>query len=114
MPLGGVVALDHRQGDFWWSELSATLIQRIKPAIIAKAAAYTAVDKTEREEKLATTVNGTAVGVFAEESRKAGILLVHYSTDYVFDGRSVRAVSRRKAVRVRRQGRSGASARPCG
>ncbi len=50
------------------------------------AAAYTAVDKAEQEEQLATTVNGTAVGVLAEESRKAGILLLHYSTDYVFDG----------------------------
>ena len=50
------------------------------------AAAYTAVDKAEQEEQLATTVNGTAVGVLADESRKAGILLVHYSTDYVFDG----------------------------
>ena len=50
------------------------------------AAAYTAVDKAEQEEQLATTVNGTAVGVLAEELRKAGILLLHYSTDYVFDG----------------------------
>src|ERR1035437_11115164 len=114
MPLGEVVALDHRQCDFSRPELLPSLIRSIKPDIIVNAADYTAVDKTEREEKLATTVNGTAVGVFAEESRKAGILLVHYSTDYVFDGRSVRAVSRRKAVRVRRQGRSGASARPCG
>jgi dTDP-4-dehydrorhamnose reductase len=63
-----------------------SLIRSIKPDVIVKAAAYTAVDKAEREEKLAMTVNGTAVGVIAEESRKAGILLVHYSTDYVFDG----------------------------
>src|ERR1019366_2985779 len=105
MPLGEVVALDHRQCDFSRPELLPSLIRSIKPDIIVNAAAYTAVDKTEREEKLATTVNGRAVGVFAEESRKAGIPLVHYSTDYVFDGRSVRAVSRRKAVRVRRQGR---------
>ena len=86
MPLGEVVALDHRQCDFSRPELLPSLIRSIKPDIIVNAAAYTAVDKTEREEKLATTVNGTAVGVFAEESRKAGILLVHYSTDYVFDG----------------------------
>jgi dTDP-4-dehydrorhamnose reductase len=86
MPLGEVVALDHRQCDFSRPELLPSLIRSIKPDIIVNAAAYTAVDKAEREEKLATTVNGTAVGVIAEESRKAGILLVHYSTDYVFDG----------------------------
>ena len=86
MPLGEVVALDHRQCDFSRPELLPSLIRSIKPDIIVNAAAYTAVDKAEREEKLATTVNGTAVGVIAEESRKTGILLVHYSTDYVFDG----------------------------
>jgi dTDP-4-dehydrorhamnose reductase len=51
------------------------------------AAAYTAVDDAERDEPLAMTVNGAAVGVIAEEARRAGALLVHYSTDYVFDGR---------------------------
>jgi dTDP-4-dehydrorhamnose reductase len=50
------------------------------------AAAYTAVDKAEQEEELATTVNGTAVGVMAEEARRTDGILIHYSTDYVFDG----------------------------
>jgi dTDP-4-dehydrorhamnose reductase len=86
MPLGNVVALDHRRCDLSQPELLPNLIHSIKPDIIVNAAAYTAVDKAEQEEQLATTVNGTAVGVLAEESRKAGILLVHYSTDYVFDG----------------------------
>ena len=86
MPLGDVVALDRRQGDFSRPELLPGLIRSIKPDVIVNAAAYTAVDKAEREEKLASTINGTAVGVIAEEARKAGILLVHYSTDYVFDG----------------------------
>src|SRR5665811_554588 len=86
MPLGDVVALDHRQCDLSQPELLPSLIRSIKPDVIVNAAAYTAVDKAEQEEKLATTVNGTAVGVLAEESRKTGILLVHYSTDYVFDG----------------------------
>jgi dTDP-4-dehydrorhamnose reductase len=86
MPLGDVVALDRRQCDFSRPELLPTIIHNIKPDVVVNAAAYTAVDKAEREEKLAMTVNGTAVGVIAEESRKAGILLVHYSTDYVFDG----------------------------
>jgi dTDP-4-dehydrorhamnose reductase len=86
MPLGDVVALDHRQCDLLQPELLPSLIRSIKPDVIVNAAAYTAVDKAEQEEKLATTINGTAVGLLAEESRKAGILLVHYSTDYVFDG----------------------------
>lgn len=86
MPLGEVIALDHRQCDFSRPESLPGLIRGIKPDIVVNAAGYTAVDKAEREEKLAMTVNGTAVGVIAEESRKAGILLVHYSTDYVFDG----------------------------
>src|SRR5450759_2109086 len=85
MPLGEVVALDHRQCDFSRPERLPGLIRSIKPDVIVNAAAYTAVDKAEQEEKLAMTVNGTAVGVLAEESRKAGILLVYYSTDYVFD-----------------------------
>jgi dTDP-4-dehydrorhamnose reductase len=66
MPLGEVVALDHRQCDFSRPELLPSLIRSIKPDIIVNAAAYTAVDKAEREEKLATTVNGTAVGVIAD------------------------------------------------
>jgi dTDP-4-dehydrorhamnose reductase len=86
MPLGDVVALDRRQCDFSRPELLPGLIRSIKPDVIVNAAAYTAVNKAEREVKLASTINGTAVGVIAEEARKAGIVLVHYSTDYVFDG----------------------------
>jgi dTDP-4-dehydrorhamnose reductase len=86
LPLGDVIALDRRGCDLSQPELLPSLIRGIKPDVIVNAAAYTAVDKAEQEEQLATTINGTAVGVLAEESRKAGILLVHYSTDYVFDG----------------------------
>jgi dTDP-4-dehydrorhamnose reductase len=86
MPLGDVVALRRREFDLSRPELLPNLIRGIKPDVIVNAAAYTAVDKAEQEEALATTVNGTAVGVLADESRKAGILLLHYSTDYVFDG----------------------------
>ncbi len=50
------------------------------------AAAYTAVDRAESEPDLATAINGTAPGVLAEEAKRLGALLVHYSTDYVFDG----------------------------
>ena len=73
MPLGDVVALDRRQCDFSRPELLPSLVRGIKPDVIVNAAAYTAVDKAEREEKLASTINGTAVGVIAEEARKAGI-----------------------------------------
>jgi dTDP-4-dehydrorhamnose reductase len=61
-------------------------VQEIKPDLIVNAAAYTAVDKAEEEEVLATTINGTAVGVLAEQAKRRNALLVHYSTDYVFDG----------------------------
>ncbi|MBA1331407.1 dTDP-4-dehydrorhamnose reductase, partial [Candidatus Endoriftia persephone str. Guaymas] len=54
--------------------------------MIVNAAAYTAVDKAGEEEELATTINGTSVGVIAEEALKLNALLIHYSTDYVFDG----------------------------
>ena len=62
------------------------IIREARPDIVVNAAAYTAVDKAEEEEALATMINGAAVGVIAEETRKLGALLIHYSTDYVFDG----------------------------
>jgi dTDP-4-dehydrorhamnose reductase len=86
MPLGEVVGLDRSQCDLSRPERLPALVRSVKPDLIVNAAAYTAVDKAEDEEQLATTVNGTAVGVLAEEARVAGALLVHYSTDYVFDG----------------------------
>ena len=86
LPLGDVTALDRRQCDLSKPELLPDLVRGLRPDVLVNAAGYTAVDKAEHEEKLATTVNGTAVGVLAQEARKAGILLVHYSTDYVFDG----------------------------
>ena len=57
-----------------------------KPQVIINAAAYTAVDKAESEKDLAFRVNGVAPGILAEEAKRLGALLVHYSTDYVFDG----------------------------
>lgn len=58
------------------------------PGIVVNCAAYTNVDGCEREEPLATAINGTGVGALADECRKCGSLLVHYSTDYAFDGRA--------------------------
>ena len=86
MPLGHLIPLDRSQCDLARPELLPALVRDSKPDVIVNAAAYTAVDRAEQEQTLATTVNGTAVGVLAEEARKAGSLLVHYSTDYVFDG----------------------------
>jgi dTDP-4-dehydrorhamnose reductase len=85
--LGEVVALDRRQCDLSRPDQLPKLIAGLKPDVIVNAAAYTAVDDAEREEILATIVNGTAVGVIAQEAHRTGALLVHYSTDYVFDGR---------------------------
>lgn len=62
------------------------LVGKIRPEIIVNAAAYTAVDRAESETEAAMKVNGVAPGVLAEEARKLDALLVHYSTDYVFDG----------------------------
>jgi dTDP-4-dehydrorhamnose reductase len=84
--LGNVVALDRWQCDLSRPERLPKLIHGLKPDVIVNAAAYTAVDEAEHDERLATTVNGTAVDVMAQEARRAGALLIHYSTDYVFDG----------------------------
>jgi dTDP-4-dehydrorhamnose reductase len=84
--LGDVIALDRRQCDLSRPDQLPKLIGDLKPDVIVNAAAYTAVDDAEREEILATIVNGTAVGVIAQEAHRIGALLVHYSTDYVFDG----------------------------
>ena len=60
--------------------------REVKPDLIVNAAAYTAVDKAEQESELAMTINGIAPGVMAEEAKLLGAAIIHYSTDYVFDG----------------------------
>ena len=65
----------------------STLLDRVQPDVIINAAAYTAVDRAEQEEALATRVNGEAVAVLAAWTAAHGALLIHYSTDYVFDGK---------------------------
>ncbi len=62
------------------------VVRDIKPQVIINAAAYTAVDRAEADEQMATAVNGIAPGVLGEEAKRLGTHLVHYSTDYVFDG----------------------------
>ncbi|BAL26506.1 dTDP-4-dehydrorhamnose reductase [Azoarcus sp. KH32C] len=86
MPLGEVVALDRGHCDLSRPDTLAALIAGHAPHVIVNAAAYTAVDKAETEEALATTINGVAPGELAQAAKAVGALLIHYSTDYVFDG----------------------------
>ncbi len=67
-------------------ETLSALLDRVQPDVIVNAAAYTAVDRAEQEEALATRVNGEAVGVIGRWAAAHGALVIHYSTDYVFDG----------------------------
>lgn len=85
-PLGETIALDRRQCDFAQPERLAVVVGEIQPDVIVNAAAYTAVDRAEAEQAIAETINATAVGELAVAAREASALLVHYSTDYVFDG----------------------------
>ncbi len=90
-PLGNIVALDFDStgplsGDFSKPESLAATVQTVRPDIIVNAAAHTAVDKAESEPELARTINATTPGVLAREAKACGAWLVHYSTDYVFDG----------------------------
>jgi dTDP-4-dehydrorhamnose reductase len=90
-PLGSVTACDFDSPEPWRADFSRpeslrALVDKAQPQIIVNAAAHTAVDKAESEPDLARVLNATAPGVLAEEARARGALLVHYSTDYVFDG----------------------------
>ncbi|MBF2067316.1 MAG: dTDP-4-dehydrorhamnose reductase [Calothrix sp. C42_A2020_038] len=67
-------------------ETICSVIREVKPNLIVNPAAYTAVDKAETEPQLAMAVNGTAPGIIAEEAKRLGAVVIHYSTDYVFNG----------------------------
>lgn len=84
--LGRVIAPSHGEFDLARPETLSETIRAIKPDLIVNPAAYTAVDKAETEQALAYAVNAEAPNVLANEAAKLGITLVHYSTDYVFDG----------------------------
>ncbi len=90
-PLGRVTALDfdsHEHcGDFSNPQGVAETVRALRPQVIVNAAAHTAVDKAEGEPELARLLNATTPGVLAEEAARSGAWLIHYSTDYVFDGR---------------------------
>jgi dTDP-4-dehydrorhamnose reductase len=93
-PLGEVIALDRQGGpDGLCGDLAdldglAATVRRLAPDVIVNAGAYTAVDKAETEKELATLINAQAPAVLAREAAALGAWLVHYSTDYVFDGSS--------------------------
>jgi len=86
LPLGEVVAASRAQTDLSDLDGLRRSIRSIKPDIIVNAAAYTAVDKAETDQEQAFLINAQAAGVLAEEAAICGALLIHYSTDYVFDG----------------------------
>jgi dTDP-4-dehydrorhamnose reductase len=85
-PLGQVWALDYPEIDFAEGAALRKLVLEHQPQIIVNACAYTAVDKAESEPDRAMLINGLAPGVLAEAAKQTGALLVHYSTDYVYDG----------------------------
>jgi dTDP-4-dehydrorhamnose reductase len=85
-PLGRLECVDYPELDLADGEAVRRCVRETAPGLIVNAAAYTAVDRAETEPDLAMTINGLAPGILAEEARRLGARLVHYSTDYVFDG----------------------------
>ena len=89
-PLGEVVALDFDStdfhADFGQPEQLAETVLKVRPDVVVNAAAHTAVDKAESEPAFARKLNATSPGVVAQAAQEIGALMVHYSTDYVFDG----------------------------
>jgi len=102
-PLGTLTALDFNtpgptqapelRADFSQPEQVAAIVRAVRPDVIVNAAAHTAVDKAESEPELARALNATTPGLIAAEAAKLGALLVHYGTDYVFDGSGTAARS---------------------
>ncbi len=90
-PLGELVAIDSKSkelcGDFTDLQGIAHTVRTVAPDVIVNAAAHTSVDKAENEPELARSINALAPGVLAQEAVRTNAWLVHYSTDYVFDGR---------------------------
>jgi dTDP-4-dehydrorhamnose reductase len=85
--LGVVVAPDRTELDLLDEDKIVKVVRSVRPALILNAAAYTAVDAAENDETTAYAVNAQALAVLADEAKKLGATLVHFSTDYVFDGR---------------------------
>jgi dTDP-4-dehydrorhamnose reductase len=121
-PHGRIVATTHAELDLADPPAIVATMRRVDPALVVNAAAYTAVDLAEQDTDRADAVNGVAPGVFAEEAKRTGAVLIHYSTDYVFDGaarvpydedaptRPLSAYGRSKLAGERAIGASGAKA----
>jgi len=84
--LGEVVAVNADVMDLADFDAIRAVMREVRPALVVNPAAYTAVDKAESEPEVAMRINGEAPGIIAEEARKLGAAVIHYSTDYVFDG----------------------------
>jgi dTDP-4-dehydrorhamnose reductase len=85
-PLGEIVAVGHQECNLADSDAVAALVRHVAPDVIVNPAAYTAVDKAESDKKTAFAVNAQAPGILGSEAARLGALVVHYSTDYVFNG----------------------------
>jgi len=96
-PLGTVIGLDRSGMDLASPDSIRRAIRDAKPDVIINAAAYNHVDRAESEPDLAMQVNGIAPGIMAEEAKRLGAILIHYSTDYVFDGELGRPYSEEDA-----------------
>jgi dTDP-4-dehydrorhamnose reductase len=92
-PLGEIIATDRAALDLGDPDAIRRVVREAKPELVVNAAAYTAVDKAESEPELAMRINGVAAGVLAAEAKRLGAWLIHYSTDYVFDGSGKRPYS---------------------
>lgn len=85
-PLGEIIALDYPEVDLTHVESIPQLLRDTRPEVILNATAYNAVDRAESEPTIAHAVNAQAPGLLAEQAVASGAALIHYSTDYVFDG----------------------------
>jgi dTDP-4-dehydrorhamnose reductase len=85
-PLAEVTAVDYPEVNFTDPSALRRLVAEARPDVVVNAAAYTAVDKAETEPELCRQINAVAPGILAEEAKRIGTLMVHYSTDYIFDG----------------------------
>jgi dTDP-4-dehydrorhamnose reductase len=92
--LGDVIATDRQQLDLSKPEEIRQAICTLRPGMIVNAAAYTAVDQAESDLVTAQAVNADAPRVLAEQAKAVGAVLVHYSTDYVFDGEKLSLTSK--------------------
>ncbi len=88
-PIGKIIALGRSELDLQDKIAIRSIVNEVKPNLIVNAAAYTGVDQAEVNQKIARAVNATAPAVLAEEAKRLKAFLVHYSTDYVFDGSNI-------------------------